>query len=196
MNQYFAQAYKGKLIIRFDDTNPSKEKEEFQDSILEDLDLLGIKGDRITYSSDYFQEMYDYCVQMIKDGKAYCDDTPTEKMREERMDGVASARRDRSVEENLRIFTEEMKNGTEEGLKNCVRAKIDYKALNKTLRDPVIYRCNLTLTTELDQLGRSTQLMISVSQLLMLLKVLPTLYVPLNIETVTLNMIGCYKLCV
>lgn len=144
LNQYFAQAYKGKLIIRFDDTNPSKEKEEFQDSILEDLDLLGIKGDRITYSSDYFQEMYDYCVQMIKDGKAYCDDTPTEKMREERMDGVASARRDRSVEENLRIFTEEMKNGTEEGLKNCVRAKIDYKALNKTLRDPVIYRCNLT----------------------------------------------------
>ncbi|SCU82875.1 LAFA_0D00540g1_1 [Lachancea sp. 'fantastica'] len=144
LNQYFAQEYKGKLIIRFDDTNPSKEKTEFQDSILEDLELLGIKGDRVTYSSDYFQEMFDLCVQLIKDGKAYCDDTPTEKMREERMDGIASARRDRSVEENLRIFTEEMKNGTEEGLKNCVRAKIDYEALNKTLRDPVIYRCNLT----------------------------------------------------
>ncbi|SMN18041.1 similar to Saccharomyces cerevisiae YGL245W GUS1 Glutamyl-tRNA synthetase (GluRS), forms a complex with methionyl-tRNA synthetase (Mes1p) and Arc1p [Maudiozyma saulgeensis] len=144
LNQYFAQEYKGKLIIRFDDTNPSKEKEEFQDSILEDLSLLGIKGDRITYSSDYFQEMYDMCVAMIKEGKAYCDDTPTEKMREERMDGIASARRERSVEENLKIFTEEMKNGTEEGLKNCVRAKIDYAALNKTLRDPVIYRCNLT----------------------------------------------------
>lgn len=144
LNQYFAQAYKGKLIIRFDDTNPSKEKEEFQDAILEDLELLGIKGDKVTYSSDYFQEMYDLCVQMIKEGKAYCDDTPTEKMREERMDGIASARRDRSVEENLKIFTEDMKNGTEEGLKNCVRAKIDYTALNKTLRDPVIYRCNLT----------------------------------------------------
>ncbi|CCF60353.1 hypothetical protein KAFR_0J02890 [Kazachstania africana CBS 2517] len=144
LNQYFAQAYKGKLIIRFDDTNPSKEKTEFQDSILEDLELLGIKGDRVTYSSDYFQEMYDLCVQLIKEGGAYCDDTPTEKMREERMDGIASARRDRTVEENLRIFTEEMKNGTEEGLKNCVRAKIDYAALNKTLRDPVIYRCNLT----------------------------------------------------
>lgn len=144
LNQYFAQEYKGKLIIRFDDTNPSKEKEEFQDSILEDLSLLGIKGDRVTYSSDYFQEMYDRCVAMIKEGKAYCDDTPTEKMREERMDGIASARRDRSVEENLKIFTEEMKNGTEEGMKNCVRAKIDYAALNKTLRDPVIYRCNLT----------------------------------------------------
>ncbi|CUS24228.1 LAQU0S14e03070g1_1 [Lachancea quebecensis] len=144
LNQYFAQEYKGKLIIRFDDTNPSKEKEEFQDSILEDLELLGIKGDRITYSSDYFQEMYDLCVKMIEEGKAYCDDTPTDKMREERMDGLASARRDRSVEENLKIFTQEMKNGTEEGLKNCVRAKIDYQALNKTLRDPVIYRCNLT----------------------------------------------------
>lgn len=144
LNQYFAQAYKGKLIIRFDDTNPSKEKEEFQDSILEDLELLGIRGDRVTYSSDYFQQMYDMCVQLIKEGGAYCDDTPTEKMREERMEGIASARRDRSVEENLKIFTEEMKNGTEEGLKNCVRAKIDYKALNKTLRDPVIYRCNLT----------------------------------------------------
>ncbi|SCU86357.1 LAMI_0D01728g1_1 [Lachancea mirantina] len=144
LNQYFAKEYKGKLIIRFDDTNPSKEKEEFQDSILEDLELLGIKGDKITYSSDYFQEMYDLCVQMIKEGKAYCDDTPTERMREERMDGVASCRRDRSVEENLKIFTEAMTNGTEEGLKNCVRAKIDYQALNKALRDPVIYRCNLT----------------------------------------------------
>lgn len=144
LNQYFAQAYKGKLIIRFDDTNPSKEKEEFQDSILEDLELLGIKGDRVTFSSDYFQEMYDYCVQMIKEGKAYCDDTPTERMREERTEGIPSSRRERTVEENLKLFTEEMKNGTEVGLKNCVRAKIDYKALNKALRDPVIYRCNLT----------------------------------------------------
>jgi glutamyl-tRNA synthetase len=108
------------------------------------LELLGIKGDRITYSSDYFQEMYDLAIKMIKEGKAYCDDTPLEQMRAERMDGLKSARRDRTVEENLKIFTEEMKNGTEEGLKNCVRAKIDYTALNKTLRDPVIYRCNLT----------------------------------------------------
>jgi glutamyl-tRNA synthetase len=144
LNQYFANAYNGKLIVRFDDTNPSKEKTEFQDSIIEDLELLGIKGDRITYSSDYFQEMYELAIKMIKEGKAYCDDTPLEKMRAERMDGIKSERRDRTVEENLKIFTEEMKNGTEEGLKNCVRAKIDYTALNKTLRDPVIYRCNLT----------------------------------------------------
>lgn len=143
LNEYFAHAYKGKLIIRFDDTNPSKEKVEFQDAIIEDLALMGIKGDKITYSSDYFDQMYELALQLIKEGKAYCDDTPLEKMREERMVGDASSRRDRSVEENLKVFTEEMKNGTEEGLKNCLRAKIDYKALNKALRDPVIYRCNL-----------------------------------------------------
>jgi glutamyl-tRNA synthetase len=144
LNEYFAHAFKGKLIIRFDDTNPSKEKTEFEDSIIEDLALLGVKGDVVSHSSDYFDIMYDLAVKMIKEGKAYCDDTPLEKMREERMVGDASARRERSVEENLKIFTEDMKNGTEEGLKNCVRAKIDYTALNKTLRDPVIYRTNLT----------------------------------------------------
>lgn len=144
LNEYFAHAYKGKLIIRFDDTNPTKEKVEFQDSIIEDLKLLGIKGDVVTYSSDYFDKMYELAVGLIKVGKAYCDDTPLEKMREERMVGDASARRERSVEENLKIFTEDMKNGTEEGLKNCLRAKMDYTSLNKALRDPVIYRCNLT----------------------------------------------------
>ncbi|CUM64153.1 uncharacterized protein PRCAT00001745001 [Priceomyces carsonii] len=144
LNEYFAHAYKGKLIIRFDDTNPTKEKLEFQESILADLALLGIKGDLITYSSDYFDQMYDLAIQLIKEGKAYCDDTASEKMRAERMDGIASERRDRSIEDNLRIFTQEMKNGTDEGLKNCLRAKIDYKALNKAMRDPVIYRCNLT----------------------------------------------------
>ncbi|KAK6460962.1 tRNA synthetases class I, catalytic domain-containing protein [Scheffersomyces coipomensis] len=144
LNEYFAHNYKGKLIIRFDDTNPTKEKEEFQDSIIEDLALLGVKGDIVSYSSDYFEKMYELAIQMIKDGNAYCDDTPLEKMREERMVGDASERRERTVEENLKIFTEDMKNGTEEGLKNCLRAKMDYTAPNKALRDPVIYRGNLT----------------------------------------------------
>lgn len=144
LNKYFADQYHGKLIIRFDDTNPSKEKIEFQDSIIEDLKLLGIKGDRTTFSSDYFDQMYDLAIQLIKEGKAYADDTPQEKMRAERMDGIPSERRERTVEENLRIFTEEMKNGTEEGLKNCIRAKISFDNPNKAMRDPVIYRCNLT----------------------------------------------------
>lgn len=144
LNEYFAHAYKGKLIIRFDDTNPTKEKVEFQDSIIEDLALLGIKGDVVSYSSDYFQKMYDLALQLIKDGNAYCDNTPLEQMREQRMVGEPSAKRDTSVEENLRIFTEEMTKATAEGQKYCLRAKIDYKAPNKALRDPVMYRCNLT----------------------------------------------------
>jgi len=144
LNEYFAHAYKGKLIIRFDDTNPTKEKEEFQDSIIEDLKLLGVVGDMVSYSSDYFEKMYELANQLIKDGYAYADDTPLEKMREQRMVGEPSEKRDTSVEENLRIFNEEMKNGTEAGLKYCLRAKMDYKAPNKALRDPVIYRCNLT----------------------------------------------------
>lgn len=143
LNQYFAQLYKGKLIIRFDDTNPSKEKVEFEESIVEDLDLLGIKGDCVTHSSDYFDEMYDYAIQLIKEGKAYVDDTPVEKMREERGEGIASARRSRTVEENLKFF-DEMKNATEIGLKSTLRAKISVDDNNKALRDPVIYRTNLT----------------------------------------------------
>ncbi|MCH0628500.1 glutamate--tRNA ligase [Kocuria palustris] len=144
LNEYFAHQYKGKLIIRFDDTNPLKERMEFQDSIIEDLALLGVKGDVVLYSLDYFDKMYDLALKMIKEGHAYCDDTPVDKMREERMDGIALARRDRLVEENLKIFTEEMKQGTEEGQKHCLRAKLDYANPNKALRDPVIYRCNLT----------------------------------------------------
>lgn len=144
LNKYFADQYHGKLIIRFDDTNPSKEKIEFQDSIIEDLELLGIKGDKTTYSSDYFEDMYQLALKLIKDGKAYCDDTIQEKMRQERMDGIPSERRERSIEENLRIFTEEMKLGTEEGQKNCLRAKMSFDNPNKAMRDPVIYRCNLT----------------------------------------------------
>lgn len=143
LNEYFARAYHGKLIMRFDDTNPSKEKEEYTDSILADTRLLGIEPDMISYSSDYFDKMYELAIQMIKDGKAYCDDTIQETMREQRGAGIPSARRDRTVEENLRVF-EEMKQATEEGLKNCLRAKISVDDNNKTLRDPVIYRCNTT----------------------------------------------------
>ena len=142
LNDYFAhEAYKGTLICRFDDTNPSKEKEEFEDAIIEDLALMGIKPDKTSHSSDYFQEMYDYCHHIIKIGKAYADDTEQLKMREERMEGIASKRRDADVETNLARL-EEMKNGTEEGIKWCIRAKMSVDNPNKAMRDPVIYRCN------------------------------------------------------
>ncbi|CEP09578.1 hypothetical protein [Parasitella parasitica] len=143
MNQYFADTYKGKLIIRFDDTNPSKEKTEFEESIKEDLALIGVPSDIVSHTSDFFGQMYELAIKMIKDGKAYCDDTEQAVMREQRTARIPSKCRDISVEENLRRF-EEMSKGTEEGLKNCLRAKIDYASPNGTMRDPVIYRCNLT----------------------------------------------------
>ncbi|KAK5654923.1 hypothetical protein OQA88_6679 [Cercophora sp. LCS_1] len=143
LSDYFAhQAYKGTLRLRLDDTNPSKEKEEYQDAIIEDLALMGIKPDTLTYTSDYFDYLYDMAIRMIKEGHAYADDTDQETMRDQRFNGIASARRDRTVEENLRVF-DEMKKGSEEGLKNCIRAKLSVDNPNKALRDPVIYRCNV-----------------------------------------------------
>ncbi|PIA91691.1 putative glutamate--tRNA ligase, cytoplasmic [Cercospora beticola] len=142
LNDYFAhKKYKGKLILRFDDTNPSKEKEEYQDSILKDCELLGIEPDVVSYTSDYFQNLYERCVQAIKDGLAYTDNTPQEQMQKERMERIESAHRNDSVEENLKHF-EEMKAGTDEGIKWSVRAKIDMSSNNGAMRDPVIYRCN------------------------------------------------------
>ncbi|KKY15884.1 putative glutamyl-trna synthetase [Phaeomoniella chlamydospora] len=144
LNDYFAhEQYQGTLLCRFDDTNPTNEKEEFQQAIVEDLALMGIKPDKTTYTSDYFEELYEYCKRLIKEGNAYADDTEQETMRAERMDGIASKRRDESVEANLARF-EEMKTGSEEGQKWCIRAKMSVDNPNKAMRDPVIYRCNPT----------------------------------------------------
>jgi glutamyl-tRNA synthetase len=142
MNNYFARKYQGKLIIRFDDTNPSKEKEEFEQSIQEDLALIGIHGDVVSHTSDHFDHIYDHALALIRAGKAYVDDTQLEQMRAERFDGIPSCHRDTGVEENLRKF-EEMRQGTAFGVTCCLRAKIDMSDNNKAMRDPVIYRPNL-----------------------------------------------------
>ncbi|KAF8507309.1 glutamate-tRNA ligase [Hysterangium stoloniferum] len=142
LNQYFAKMYNGKLIIRFDDTNPSKEKAEFEETILEDLTLLEIIGDHVTHTSDYFDHLYEHAIKMIRSGNAYADDTEQMKMRQERMDGIASIRRDATIEENLARFAE-MTTGSTEGQRWCIRAKISVDNPNKALRDPVIYRCNI-----------------------------------------------------
>lgn len=143
LNDYFAhELYKGTLLLRFDDTNPSKEKQEYEDSIVEDLALMGIKPDKVSYSSDHFEYLYQICIRLIKDGNAYADDTDQETMRDQRMKGEPSKRRDRTVEENLAIF-EEMKAGSEIGLRNCIRAKMSVDNPNKAMRDTVIYRCNV-----------------------------------------------------
>ncbi|CAG8594994.1 22664_t:CDS:10, partial [Racocetra persica] len=134
LNQYFAQEYKGKMILRFDDTNPTKEKAY--------LTLLGIHADQITYTSDHFEELYQYAIKIINKGLAYVDDTDVNTMRTERMNGIESKNRNLSVEENLQRF-QEMFEGTEFGLSCCLRAKINMKNPNKALRDPVLYRCNI-----------------------------------------------------
>ncbi|XP_018307906.1 bifunctional glutamate/proline--tRNA ligase isoform X2 [Mycetomoellerius zeteki] len=142
LNQYYAEAFQGQLIMRFDDTNPAKETVEFEEAILEDLKLLQIKPDRFTHTSDYFDILQEYCTTLIKDGKAYLDCTPANLMKEQRDKRLKSEYRDLSPFENLKLW-EEMKRGTEKGQEYCVRAKIDYQSTNGCMRDPTIYRCKL-----------------------------------------------------
>ena len=138
---YAAKHFKGKMILRFDDTNPSKEKGEFLESIKTDLKRLEIVPSLVSYSSDHFPKLRELMTELIKKGKAYCDNIDPEKMREDRMNGVKSEKRDTSIEENLKIW-EEMQgdNPSDEIKKYCIRGKIDYQNANKCLRDPVFYR--------------------------------------------------------
>ncbi|XP_068646136.1 glutamate--tRNA ligase, cytoplasmic [Aristolochia californica] len=141
LNKYFAEKYHGKLILRFDDTNPSKESTEFVDNLLKDIETLGIKYDVVTYTSDYFRQLMEMAETLIRNGKAYIDDTPREQMQKERMDGIESNCRKNSVEQNLELW-KEMISGSQRGLQCCLRGKLDMQAPNKSLRDPVYYRCN------------------------------------------------------
>lgn len=142
LNDYFAhKKYKGKLILRFDDTNPLKEKQEFEDSIIKDLELMGIKHDVLSHTSDYFQELYDAAVKLIESGNAYADNTPQDILRDERMKRIDSRNRGISIVDSLKRF-EEMKSGSEEGTRWYIRAKINMQDLNGAMRDPVIYRCS------------------------------------------------------
>ncbi|KZF20860.1 glutamyl-tRNA synthetase [Xylona heveae TC161] len=144
LNDYFAHVRPGgRLLCRFDDTNPSKESMEFQDAIIKDLELMDIVPDATSYSSDYFQQMYELAVQLIKEGKAFADDSELGKGDQERKNRLPSKRRNLGIEETLARF-EEMTTGSIEGQRWCIRARIAYDSPNGTLRDPVIYRCNLT----------------------------------------------------
>lgn len=141
LNKYFAERYQGQIIVRFDDTNPAKESNEFVDNVLKDIDTLGIKYETITYTSDCFPELMEMAEKLIREGKAYVDDTPREQMQKERMDGIESKCRNNSVEENMKLW-KEMIAGSDRGLQCCVRGKLDMQDLNKSMRDPVYYRCN------------------------------------------------------
>ena len=144
LNYGLAQEYHGQFNLRFDDTNPTKEKTEFVDSILADVKWLGADfEDRLFFASNYFDQMYEAAVKLIKKGKAFVCDLSADEIREYRgtltEPGKNSPYRDRSIEENLTLF-EGMKNGEYEDGSKVLRAKIDMAAPNINMRDPVIYR--------------------------------------------------------
>ncbi len=138
-----AQKYGGKCNLRFDDTNPAKEEEEYVQSIMEDVRWLGYQWDDLCFASDYFDQLYEWALQLIREGKAYVDDLSPEEMRAYRgtltEPGRESPYRNRSVEENLDLF-ERMKNGEFPNGSKVLRAKIDMASPNMNLRDPVMYR--------------------------------------------------------
>ncbi len=144
LNYGLAKKYGGKFNLRFDDTNPTKEKTEFVDSIIEDVKWVGGDfEDRLFFASDYFDQMYEAAVKLIKKGKAFVCDLSADEIREYRgtltEPGKNSPYRDRSIEENLRLF-EEMKEGKYPDGSKVLRAKIDMTSPNINMRDPVIYR--------------------------------------------------------
>ena len=144
LNYGMAQEYGGKFNLRFDDTNPTKEKIEFVESIKEDVNWLGADyEDRLFFASDYFDKMYEIAVELIKKGKAYVSDLTAEEMREYRgtlkEPGKNDPNRDRSVEENLKLFTM-MKDGAFKDGEKTLRAKIDMASSNMNMRDPILYR--------------------------------------------------------
>ena len=143
LNFGLAQKYGGKTNLRFDDTNPTKEDTEYVDSIKDDIRWLGFQWDKELYASDYFDQLYEWAEQMIREGLAYVDDQTQEQIREGRgtvdKPGVNSPYRDRSVEENLKLFRE-MKEGRYADGEKVLRAKIDMAHPNMMFRDPLLYR--------------------------------------------------------
>ena len=143
LNFGLGQKYNAPVNLRFDDTNPEKEEVEYVKAIKNDVLWLGFNWDKVTYSSDNFQQLYDWATLLIKKGKAYVDSQTSEEMAEQKGTpttvGKNSPHRDRGVEENLNIFTE-MKNGVHKEGVHVLRAKIDMSHPNMLMRDPIIYR--------------------------------------------------------
>ncbi|MBR4237631.1 glutamine--tRNA ligase [bacterium] len=142
-NFELAKCFNGKTILRFDDTNPAKEEKRFMDAIINDIAWLGYTPYKVTFGSDYFDDDYAFAINLIKEGKAYVDDLTKDEMREYRgtldTPGKESPYRNRSVEENLKLF-EEMKEGKFDEGEKTLRVKIDMKSSNLNMRDPAIYR--------------------------------------------------------
>ncbi|MFT7284257.1 glutamine--tRNA ligase/YqeY domain fusion protein [Nonlabens sp.] len=148
LNFGLGEKYNRPVNLRFDDTNPAKEEAKYVEAIKEDVIWLGYKWDNLCFSSDYFQELYDWAIQMIKDGKAYVDSQSSDEIAKQKGSptepGVNGPYRDRSVEENLLLF-EGMKNGAYGESEHILRAKINMQSTNMLMRDPIMYRVvNLT----------------------------------------------------
>ena len=143
INFGLGEKYGAPVNLRFDDTNPDKEEQEFVDSIKADIDWLGFKYDQELYTSDYFEQLYDWAVKMINEGKAYVDEQTSEEITAQRKNpfenGIDSPFRNRPTEESLALF-EKMKNGEFEEGAMSLRAKIDMSSPNMNMRDPVMYR--------------------------------------------------------
>lgn len=143
INFGLGQRYNAPVNLRFDDTNPAKEEQEFVDSIREDVKWLGFQWAEERFASDYFQQLYEWAIQMIKDGNAYVDDQSSEEINEQRKTpfepGIESPYRNRPVEESLELF-EKMKNGEFPEGSHVLRAKGDMSSPNMNMRDPVMYR--------------------------------------------------------
>jgi len=143
LNFGLADEFGGKTNLRFDDTNPEKEEQEYVDSIMKDVRWMGFEWDGLYYASDYFDQLYEWAVKLINDGKAYVDDLSAEEIRKHRgtltEPGTESPHRNRSVQENLDLF-ERMRNGEFPDGSRVLRAKIDMASPNLNLRDPIMYR--------------------------------------------------------
>ncbi|KAB7496947.1 Bifunctional glutamate/proline--tRNA ligase [Armadillidium nasatum] len=122
LNQYYQKAFKGKLVMRFDDTNPDKEKADFEKEIIHDVKLLEVEPDKFSFTSDYFDQMLEMCESLLKNGKAYVDDTDAETMKKEREERKESKNRNNSVEQNLKMW-KEMKCGSEFGSEVLCQSK-------------------------------------------------------------------------
>ncbi|GAK95908.1 glutaminyl-tRNA synthetase [Nonlabens tegetincola] len=143
LNFGLGEKYNKPVNLRFDDTNPAKEESKFVQAIQKDIEWLGYKWDNLCYASDYFQQLYDWAIQLIKEGKAYVDSQSSEQIAEQKgtptQPGTNSPYRNRSIDDNLKLF-ESMKNGEFGESEHVLRAKIDMSSSNMLMRDPIMYR--------------------------------------------------------
>ena len=145
LNFHYAKIYKGKMLLRFDDTNPMNEKIEFVENIMNDLKTLGITPDQISHTSDHFPTLIDYMKQMIREGNAYADDGTAEEMKDQRDNKKESKHRANTVEKNMEIFEQMLDGKTESwgGSNWCIRAKMNMQDKFACLRDPVFFRMKM-----------------------------------------------------